>query len=100
MRAYVVLAMSSAVNNLSNKTLIFHDFQGPTIKFHDFPDLELKFLNSMTFQVFHDCANPISKGQRLCTGQFQNHPSPPPGKPQGIWLFWKILVKFPAMLPV
>ena len=27
------------------------------------------------------------------------HP-PPPGKPRGIWLFWKILVKFPAMLPV
>ena len=24
----------------------------------------------------------------------------PPGKPRGIWLFWKILVKFPAMLPV
>ena len=27
-------------------------------------------------------------------------PMPPPGKPPGIWLFWKILVKFPAMLPV
>ena len=26
--------------------------------------------------------------------------APPPGKPPGIWLFWKILVKFPAMLPV
>ena len=38
--------------------------------------------------------------ERLCTGQFQNRPSPPPGKPPGIWLFWKILVKFPAMLPV
>ena len=25
---------------------------------------------------------------------------PPPGKPRGIWLFGKILVKFPAMLPV
>ena len=36
----------------------------------------------------------------LCTSQFQNRPSPPPGKPRGIWLFWKILVKFPAMLPV
>ena len=23
----------------------------------------------------------------------------PRGKPRGIWLFWKILVKFPAMLP-
>ena len=44
----------SAVNNLSNRTLIFHDFQGPTIKFHDFPGLEMEFVNSMTFQVFHD----------------------------------------------
>ena len=28
------------------------------------------------------------------------HAPPPQGKPPGIWLFWKILVKFPAMLPV
>ena len=35
--SYIVLALSSVVTNLSNKTLIFHDFQGPTIKFHDFP---------------------------------------------------------------
>ena len=27
-------------------------------------------------------------------------PIPPPGKPRGIWLFRKNLVKFPAMLPV
>ena len=40
--SYIVLAliMSSAVTHLSNKTLIFHDLQGPTIKFHDFPGLE------------------------------------------------------------
>ena len=31
---YIVLALSSAVTNLSHKTFIFHDFQGPTIKFH------------------------------------------------------------------
>ena len=49
--SYIVLALSSAVNNLSNKTFIFHDFQGPTIKFHDFPGLETKLFNSMTFQV-------------------------------------------------
>ena len=48
------IALSSAVNNLWNNTLIFHDFQGPTIKFHDFPGLEMKLLNSMTFQVFND----------------------------------------------
>ena len=35
--SYIVLALSSAVTNLLNKTLIFHDFQGPTIKFLDFP---------------------------------------------------------------
>ena len=50
---YIVLALSSAVTNLSNKTLIFHYFQWPTIKFHDFPGPEMKFLNSITFQVFH-----------------------------------------------
>ena len=56
--SYTVLAFSSAVNNLSNRTSIFHVFQGPTIKFHDFPGLEMKFLNSMTFQVFHDLYEP------------------------------------------
>ena len=55
---YIVLALSSAVTNLSHKTLIFHDFQGPTIKFHDFPGLENEILNSMTFQVFHDLYEP------------------------------------------
>ena len=56
--SYIVLALLSAVNNLSHKTLIFHDFQGSTIKFHDFPGLEMKFLNSMTFQGFHDLYEP------------------------------------------
>ena len=56
--SHIVLAFSSAVNNLSNGTLSYHDFQGPTIKFHDFPGLEMKFLNSMTFQVFHDLYEP------------------------------------------
>ena len=37
--SYIVLALSSAVTNLPNKILIFHDFQGPTIKIHDFPGL-------------------------------------------------------------
>ena len=35
--SYIALALSSAVTYLSNKTLISHDFQGPTIKFNDFP---------------------------------------------------------------
>ena len=57
--SYIVLAFSSAVNNLSNRTLIFHDFQGLTI-----------IINSMNFQawkwnsyipwlqVFHDLYEP------------------------------------------
>ena len=56
--SYVTLALSSAVTNLPNKTIIFHDFQRPTIKFHDFPGLEMKFLISTTFQVFHDLYEP------------------------------------------
>ena len=44
--------MSTVVNNLSNKTSIFNDFQGPTIKFRDSPGLEMKFINSIAFQVF------------------------------------------------
>ena len=50
--SYIVLALSSAVTNLSYKTLIFHDFQGLIIKFHDFAGLEMKFLNSMNFPGF------------------------------------------------
>ena len=52
--SYIVLALLSAVNNLSRRTLIFHDFQGSTIKFHDFPGLEMRFLNYTTFQVIDD----------------------------------------------
>ena len=50
--SYIVLALSSAVTKPPNKTLIFHDFQGPTIKFHDFPGLENKILK------FHDLYKP------------------------------------------
>ena len=35
--SYIVLALSSAVTNLSNKTKIFQDFQGPNTTLHDFP---------------------------------------------------------------
>ena len=37
---YVILTLSSAVTNLPNKNLIFHDFPGhenEILKFHDFP---------------------------------------------------------------
>ena len=46
--SYILLAQSPAVTNLSNKTLILHDLQGPTIEFHDFPGLENESLK------FHD----------------------------------------------
>ena len=51
----IVLALTSAVTNLSNKTLIFHDFHGPKIKFHDFPGLENEILK------IHDltCTHPV-----------------------------------------
>ena len=52
--SYIVLALSPAVTDLSNKTLIFHDFQGPSIKFYEFPGLENEILKFPDFQVFHD----------------------------------------------
>ena len=55
---YIVLAMSSAVTNLPNKTSIFHDFQGPQLNSMTFQVWKMKFLNSMTFQVFHDLYEP------------------------------------------
>ena len=50
----MVLAFSSAVSNLSNKTLIiiFYDFQGSTIKFHDFPGLENEIFKFHDFPGF------------------------------------------------
>ena len=50
--SYIVLALSSAVTNLATKTLIFHDFQGPTIKFDDFPGLENEILKFYDFPGF------------------------------------------------
>ena len=50
--SYTVLALSWAVTNLPHKTLIFHDFEGPTIKFHDFRGLENKMLKFHYFSGF------------------------------------------------
>ena len=36
-------------------------------------------------------------GTRLMYRSIPKPPMPPPGKPPGIWLFWKILVKFPTV---
>ena len=50
--SYIVLALSLAVTNVTNKKLNFHDFQGPKIKFHDFSGLpENEIL------AFHDFAD-------------------------------------------
>ena len=46
---YIVPVLSSAVTNLSNKTFIFHDSQGPTIKFHAFQGLETEMLKFHAF---------------------------------------------------
>ena len=48
----IVLASSSTVTYLPDKTLIFHDFHGPKIKFHDFPGLENKILSFHDFPGF------------------------------------------------
>ena len=50
--SYIVLALSSSVTNLPNKTKIFHEFQGPTIKFHDFPGAENEILKFLDFPDF------------------------------------------------
>ena len=49
--SHVILASSSAVTNLPNKTFIFHDFQGPTIEFHDFLGLENEILRISRFSM-------------------------------------------------
>ena len=58
---YALHALLSSVTNLTNKTLIFHDFQGLTIKFRDFPGLENEILKFHAFQVFHDQHTPCSE---------------------------------------
>ena len=50
--SFIVLALSPAVTNPSNKTLILHDLQGPTIEFHDFPGLENESLKFHDFPGF------------------------------------------------
>ena len=50
--SYIILALSSAATNVPNKTLIFHDFQGPKIEFHDYPGLENEILKFNDFPGF------------------------------------------------
>ena len=50
--SYIVLALSKALTNLLNKTLIFYDFQGPPVKFCDFSGLENEILKFNDFPGF------------------------------------------------
>ena len=50
--SYIILALTSAVTNLLDIALIFHDFPEPTIKFHDLPGLENKSLKFHDFPGF------------------------------------------------
>ena len=49
---YIFLSLSSAITYLPDKTLIFHNFQGPKIKFRDFPGLENEILRFDDFLGF------------------------------------------------
>ena len=49
------------------------------------------------YQLVQGDENICKNFAELCTSQFQNCPCPPP---PGIWLFWKILVKFLGMVAV
>ena len=46
------LLFAATTGNLPNKTLIFHEFQGPKIKFHDFPGLGNEVLTLHYFPGF------------------------------------------------
>ena len=54
--SYFVLALSSAVTNLPKKTLTFHNDQ--LLNSMTFWTWKMKFVNSMTFTVFHDLHEP------------------------------------------
>ena len=53
--SYFVLVLTSAVTNLPNITSTFHDRQLNSMTFKAY---KMKFLNFMTFQVFHDLYEP------------------------------------------
>ena len=50
--SHIVNVLSYAVTDLPNKSLIFHDFQGPKIEFHDFPGHENEILKFQDFPGF------------------------------------------------
>lgn len=54
--SYFVLRLTFEVNQSTKRSLIFHDFPGPTNKFHDFPGLEEEILK---FHDFPARINPV-----------------------------------------
>ena len=69
--SYIVLVLSSAVTKRSNKTLIFHDFQGPTIKFHDFPGLENEILKFHDFPGFPRPVRTLHKADEMAANELK-----------------------------
>ena len=71
--SYIVLTLTSAVSNLSDITLIFHDLPCPTIKYYSmtFQAWKMKIFNFITFQVFHDLLNPAWIRKRLECNKMQ-----------------------------
>ena len=68
--SYIVLALSSAVTDVLNKTLICHDFRWPKTKFHDFSGLENEILKFHDFPGFPRpvwilllCDHPLPDGE-------------------------------------
>ena len=62
------LVLPSIVTKLSNTTLIFHDFRGPTIKFHDFPGLENEMLKFHDFPGFPWHVQTLPHGMKIPGG--------------------------------
>ena len=56
---YFVLVLTCAEMNMPGLTITFHNFLRPTtLNFMTFQAWKMKFLNSMTFQVFNDLYEP------------------------------------------
>ena len=86
--SYAIPALSSAVTNLPNKTLIRTDSWNSMT----FQDLKIKFLNSMTFQDLHGLYEPYEVTKGFLDKQFEGHWTKVPVAPSkgiqdylGIW---------------
>ena len=68
---YIILALSSALTNLPNKTLIllFITFKDQKVNSMNFQALQMKFLNSITLQVFQDLYQPACRSRRTKTNK-------------------------------